>query len=70
MTNSNNTYIETGNNMLDNISKGGIPTEKMTYIIGKPRQTGNTFEYQKYMLQTWKKSNRQIKIKLILNKIK
>lgn len=73
MTNSNNnTSIVTTFDDLIKIKSGGIPKGKYI-IVGKSRQTGKSYfslEYQKRMVQNWKKYNRQIKIKTILNNIK
>ena len=68
MTNSN-IYIETSH-LFDEILKGGIPTCKISMIIGKSRQTGKSLYNQNMMIKHWKRTMRIIKIKSILDKIK
>ena len=71
MTNSN-IYIETGNHLFDDemLKGGGIPTGKISMIIGKSRQTGKSLYNQNMMIKHWKRTMRIIKIKSILDKIK
>ena len=67
MTNSN-TWIKTGNFLLDDYIEKGIPQGKLTMVLGKSRQTGKSM-YMMKMLSEWRKSNRQIKIKSIFDKL-
>jgi len=68
MTNSN-TWIKTGNFLLDDYIEEGIPQGKLTMILGKSRQTGKSM-YMMKMLSEWKKANRQMKLKSIFDKLK
>ena len=78
MTNSN-TYIKTGNFLLDDYIEKGIPQGKLTMIVGKSRQTGKSMYLSKMMSvvpeaawyasvrSTWRKTNRQMKLKRIFD---
>jgi len=65
MTNSN-TYIKTGNFLLDDYIEKGIPQGKLTMIVGKSRQTGKSM-YLSKMMSEWRKTNRQMKLKRIFD---
>ena len=65
MTNSN-TYTSSNNSFLDNYFKKGILPGNISMIFGKSRQTGKSLFTQK-MIYNWKKANRQMKIKRILD---
>jgi archaellum biogenesis ATPase FlaH len=59
-TSTTNTYIYTGNTLLDQVLSGGFPTGQLNVIYGKSN-VGKTMEYFRYY--------RIIKIEKILNKI-
>ena len=67
MTNSN-TWIKTGNFLLDDYIEKEIPQGNISMIIGKSRQTGKSM-YMMKMMSEWRKSNRLIKINSIFDKL-
>jgi hypothetical protein len=75
MTNSN-TWIKTGNFLLDECFEKGIPQGKLIMMVGKSRQTGKSmsisaqFDVQRSkMMSEWRKANRQMKLKRIFDTI-
>jgi archaellum biogenesis ATPase FlaH len=69
MTSSETTWIKTGNFLLDECIEKGIPQGKLTMMVGKSRQTGKSMMYMSKMMSEWIKSNRQMKLKRIFDKL-
>jgi len=67
MTNSETTWIKTGNFLLDECIEKGIPQGKLTMMVGKSRQTGKSMYYMSKMMSEWRKTNRQMKLKRIFD---
>lgn len=68
MTNSETTWVKTGNFLLDECIEKGIPQGKLTMMVGKSRQTGKSMSISK-MMSEWRKANRQMKLKRIFDTI-
>ena len=47
MTNSETTWVKTGNFLLDECIEKGIPQGKLTMMVGKSRQTGKSMSISK-----------------------
>jgi len=66
MTNSETTWVKTGNFLLDECIEKGIPQGKLIMMVGKSRQTGKSMSISK-MMSEWRKANRQMKLKRIFD---
>jgi archaellum biogenesis ATPase FlaH len=68
MTKKNDKWIETGNFLLDSYIKNGIPSNNISWVMGKSRRTGKSFIHQKLHLE-WKKTYRVMKLKRFFNNL-
>jgi len=67
MTNSETTWVKTGNFLLDECFEKGIPQGKLTMMVGKSRH-GKSMSISK-MMSEWRKAHRQMKLKRIFDTI-
>lgn len=62
-------WLESGNSLLDLFIKQGLPSEKISFVVGKSRNIGKSYTHKRLWME-WKKTNRLMKIKRYFNNIK
>ena len=68
MTNSETTWIKTGNFLLDECIEKGIPQGKLTMMVGKSSKSMWSSEFHmSKMMSEWRKAHRQMKLKRIFD---
>ncbi len=60
--------IDAGSSFLDYCIKKGIPSEKISFVVGKPRRFGKSLYSKKFLIE-WKKAHRIMKLNRYFNNL-